>query len=129
MQFLAKFLFYNAKRHISKKYKKIMAIIDQYGTIRGTVGRFVFRKINGKKVVQSHPGPLKPKGETLVENRRFGDSSELTSSIYPYIKEFGLNLCYSYLFGSLITYFKRVLYSDLVNKEEGKYVSLDKDNN
>jgi len=105
-----------------------MAVIDDDGKIRGAIGNYVYRRVNKKGVIQSHPGSLKPKGNTIIENKRFGSASEITATIYPFIKRFGLNMCYSYVYGKLVNYFKRVLFTDLVEKEKGEYLYLDESN-
>lgn len=105
-----------------------MAIIDDDGKIRGAIGNYVYRRVNKKGVIQSHPGRLEPKGDTILENKRFGGASKINKVIYPYIKRSGLNMCYSYLYGKLVNYFKRVMYTDLLNREKGEYLFLDEDN-
>lgn len=105
-----------------------MAIIGDDGKIRGTIGKHVYRIVNNRGIIQSHPGTLKPKGDTVEENIRFGKASEFTSCIYPAVKRFGLNMCYSYVYGKLVNYFKRILYTDLMGNSKGEYFYLDEKN-
>lgn len=105
-----------------------MATIGDDGKVRGTIGNLVYRRVNNKGVIQSHPGTIKAKGKTIIENERFGRASEITSVIYPLIRRFGLNLCYSYVYGKLVNYFKRVLYTDLLGSTKGEYLYLDESN-
>lgn len=103
-----------------------MAIIDKDGMIRGLVGNLVCRVVNGKGVLQSRPRPRKPSGKTLIENEQFADGSELSKELYPLLKDFGWNRCYSYLFGRLTTYLKRFLHGDLADVTVGEYLAMDR---
>lgn len=105
-----------------------MAIVDKHGMVRGLVGNIVYRVVNGKGVIQTRPKPRKSSGGTLVENEQFADSSKLSVSLYPLLKDFGWNRCYSYLYGKLVTYVKRFLHGDLADAHEGEYLAMDKNN-
>src|SRR5690606_6541586 len=96
------------------------------GKINGKIGPLVYRYLNDKTIIQAAPRRIKPRGGTIVENEKFGEASHFTSAVYESLKEFGLNRCYSYLFGRLVSYFKKVFYSGLKDQKLGKYVNLDK---
>lgn len=60
------------------------------GKLRGKVGNTVNRVFRGQEIVQSYPRTLEPRGQTVVENKLFGECAKMNSSIYRLIKDFAL---------------------------------------
>src|SRR5690606_37031136 len=66
-----------------------MAVIKK-GKIHGMIGKYVYRVVNVIEVVRSAPKTVTPSGNTLVENKRFGDAAKLSTKVYRLIKDFAL---------------------------------------
>lgn len=105
-----------------------MATIDKSGRIRGSVGNYVHRLVNGKQVLQSAPKPRKPSGGTIDMNDRFRGAAELSGIIHQELKNFAFDRAYSYLHGRLTGLLKRQFFSDMEEQEIGEYLPIDKDN-
>jgi len=67
-----------------------MAVIKK-GKIHGKIGKYVYRVVNGKEIVQSYPQQIRIAGNTVVENKRFAESSRMNARLYRLIKDFALS--------------------------------------
>jgi len=105
-----------------------MAIIDKNGKVRGRIGNYIHREVNGKQVIQSSPKPRKPKGGTVDQNNQFREAAQLSAIMYDEIKNFAWDRSYSYLHGRLTSSIKQLLFSGTGEQHAGQYIALDKDN-
>lgn len=105
-----------------------MAILNKNGKLRGRIGNYIHREVNGKQVIQSSPKPRAPKGGTIVENHKFQVAAQLSAMLYHPIKDFAWDRSYSYLHGRLTSAIKTLLFSDGEQQQLGKYIALDKNN-
>lgn len=105
-----------------------MAIIDKKGKIRGKIGNYIHRDVNGKQVVQSTPGSIKPKGGTIEMNKHFRNAAELSGMVYQDLKNYAWDRSYSYLHGRLTGLMRHLFLPGYEETENGQYLALDKDN-
>lgn len=104
-----------------------MAIIDRKGKIRGKIGNYIHRELNGKQVLQSTPRPMKPKGGTIEMNKHFRGAAQLSGLIYHDLKDFAWDRSYSYLHGRLTGLMRHLFLPDYEERDDGQYLALDKD--
>jgi len=67
-----------------------MAIIKN-GKIRGKIGKYVYRIVEDKEIIQSFPEKFELSENSKIESQRFGKSIKLAASIYQSVKDFALN--------------------------------------
>ncbi|MFB5945207.1 hypothetical protein [Albibacterium profundi] len=103
-----------------------MAIIDKKGKIRGKIGNYIHREVNGKQVLQSTPGSIKPKGGTIEMNKHFRSAAELSGMVYRDLKNYAWDRSYSYLHGRLTGLLRHLSLPDYEEMEGGHYMALDR---
>jgi len=86
-----------------------MAVIKK-GKIHGKIGKYIYRVINGKEIIQSFPHQRKVSENTKATNRIFADISKMNGKIYRLIKDFALTKVDSKFYYELMAFVKANFY-------------------
>jgi len=86
-----------------------MAVIKK-GKIHGRIGKYVYRVVNGKEIIQSYPNQRTVSKNTKAMNKRFAEISRMNAKIYRLIKDFALTKIDSTFYYQLMAFIKANFY-------------------
>jgi len=98
-----------------------MAVIKN-GKIRGKIGKYVYRIVDGQEIVQAHPKSYEQTESTKKAAAKFGNSSKTGSKIYQQTKSFASDFTKVKFYREIVSLLRGSVYfqnKELLKKLEG----------